>query len=160
MAKECSTPVGTVEGGKGKGKSGGKGKGLTGLWNNKGGDWKGEKGVWKGGTYSTGKSGGGGKGYQGTCWNCGKVGHKANEGKCGGGKGLVAEVGEEQGSFTGAVSTGGVWTISAVEAEGKGEILESRKGDEVMGSMFWQSVEELEEEKKGWRRNFSKRDEF
>ena len=61
---------------------------------------------------------------------------------------MVAEVGEEQGSFTGAVSTGGVWTISAVEAEGKGEILESRKGEEVPGSMFWQSVEELEAEKK------------
>ena len=120
MAKECSTPAGMVEGGKGKGKgSGGKGKGTTGTWYSKGAEWKGETGNWKGGVGCVGKNGGGGKGYQGTCWTCGRIGHKANEGKCGGGKGLVAEVGEEPGSFTGAVSTGGVWTISSVEAESR-----------------------------------------
>ena len=117
MAKECSTPAGMVEGGKGKGKDHfGKGKGPMSAGYIKGGDWKGGKGSWKGNSSDGGKNGGGGKGYQGTCWVCGKVGHKANEGKCGGGKGSAAiqELHEEGGSFTGAVSTGGVWTISAL----------------------------------------------
>ena len=59
--------------------------------------------------------------YQVACWTCVQVGHKANEGKCNGGKGLgaIQGVNEEGGSFTGAVSTGGVWTISSVEAESR-----------------------------------------
>jgi len=59
--------------GKGKGGKGFQGKGFgqyqpKGNWNQKG-NWGGQKG----------KSKGKGKGYEGTCWNCNQVGHKAFE---------------------------------------------------------------------------------
>ena len=78
FARECPSK------GKGKGKSWDKGKGK-GFYEGKGkggypkGDGKGwGKPAFE---YNTkGKNGKGkGKGYQGTCWNCGKIGHKANE---------------------------------------------------------------------------------
>ena len=57
MAKECSTPAGMVEGGKGKGKDQlGKGKGPSGAWHVKGGEWKGGKGSWKGSVGGGGKN--------------------------------------------------------------------------------------------------------
>ena len=93
----------------------GKGKGFL-----KGGeDWFGKGfGYEKGGkrSYEKGDYGKGGrntgKGYQGTCWHCGKVGHKAAE--CGG-KGEarpgVQAVEQE------VADVGGVWTIAAVDEE-------------------------------------------
>ena len=59
--------------GKGKGGKGFQGKGFgqyqpKGSWNQKG-SWGGQKGKGKGK----------GKGYEGTCWNCNQVGHKAFE---------------------------------------------------------------------------------
>ena len=69
-----------------------KGKGRGGF-GDKGGGKGGEKG--KGLSADKGKGKGKGGGYQGTCWNCGEVGHKANEwwncpkgGKGKGGKGI------------------------------------------------------------------------
>ena len=103
FARECPTPDG--KGIKGKGKSRadthkgpGKGHGrATG---------KGEYTTSKGG----GKKGSGkGWGYQGTCWNCGVVGHKAAE--CQAGKGIHG-VAEE---VRDVASVGGVWMIGAVE---------------------------------------------
>ena len=88
FARDCPTP-------KGKGKGKGVGKGGKGEYaTNKGG---GKKGSGKG------------SGYQGSCWNCGKVGHKAAE--CQAGKG-VNEVTEETREVA---SVGGVWSVSAVE---------------------------------------------
>ena len=73
MASKCATPMGKAKG-KGQEKSKGSGKG-------KGKEWQGSEGG-----KSEGKEGGKaqgkgavGKGYQGTCWNCGKVGHKSAE---------------------------------------------------------------------------------
>lgn len=77
MAKECTTAweSGDRGGQKGgtKGDSHGKGKGK-GKSFGKGG---------KEGRRGTNKGGGKGYGYKGTCWNCGQIGHTANEGMCG-----------------------------------------------------------------------------
>ena len=63
LARDCATPA-DVFGGKGGVKGGGKGGGGKG----------GESAV--AGGKSGGKGKGGSKGYQGSCWKCGKVGHK------------------------------------------------------------------------------------
>ena len=120
FAREC--PRGK---GKGKGKDGGKtgekGKG-------KGGGKEGMKGGWKGaGVKGFGQKGGGfgksvgkggpkggtGKGYQGVCWRCFQVGHKANE--CG--VQLVGETTEETSgnSEQGEETALGIWTVGAVD---------------------------------------------
>ena len=77
------------------GKGYGKSFGNYGEWKGDGkGDGKGEKGK--------------GKGYQGTCWKCGKVGHKALECRSQG----INNVEEEQGD---EVELGGVWMVAAID---------------------------------------------
>ena len=85
MARECPQK------GKGKGKDGGRGgKGKGGGFETKGGGKGGKGGFetkgagkgmgWKGGYDAKGGGKGSkGKGYQGTCYSCGKVGHKEAE---------------------------------------------------------------------------------
>ena len=92
-ARDCATPMkgkgkGAQEKGKGKGKS--KGKGYT----------EADKGKGKG------------KGYQGSCWKCGRVGHKAAE--CRQVGSVDEEAADEEGD--GEVQVGTVWHVGAVEA--------------------------------------------
>lgn len=110
QSRECSSEK------KGKGGDKGKGKGNLGNTFGKGGKdfGKGGKDFGKGGKDS-GK-GGGGKGYQGTCFNCGKVGHKAWE--CRSGKRINAieeHEDEDEEVQAAAVEIGTVWNIGAVE---------------------------------------------
>ena len=104
MARECPT--------KGKGKGGGKGaeKGKGKGWSGKGT----EKGKGKGlGDGKAGGKGGGwkgkGKGYQGTCWWCGKIGHKANE--CT----TWVQGMEEEREEVPSEDCGGVWLVAGVD---------------------------------------------
>jgi hypothetical protein len=120
MSRECPS--------KGKGKGGG----FKGGNNGKGwqqqqpqqGQWGGQ---FKGAGKSWGKDAGKGKGYMGTCFSCGKVGHKAAEcwskgkGKGGKGKGTYyVEGGEEQAEYeeegNEEVDVGGVWLVAQVDA--------------------------------------------
>ena len=115
FARECPSK------GKGKGKGGdkGKGKGFAKGGAAKGDGW-GTKGEGKGfgkASYGYGAKGKGqvqndkgkGKGYQGTCWNCGKVGHKANE--CTARDAAHVEEVEEE-----TVEVEGMWDVSNVIA--------------------------------------------
>ena len=139
FAREC--PRGKGKGkGKDGGKSGEKGKG-------KGGGKDGAKGGWKaGGTKGTmskgwpqgkvagkgGMKGAVGKGYQGTCWRCFQVGHKANE--CG--VQLVGEAAEEAAGNVEQVEEAalGVWTVGAVETVEPRKIWRRReRGDDLEG---------------------------
>ena len=102
LAKDCATAKG---GGKGNGKGpDGKGKGYLGK-----GDGKNNYGKGK----DAGK-GGKGKGYQGTCWKCGKIGHKANECRSAGAV-EIEEDGEDCVDCSN-VEMGGVWVIGSIEA--------------------------------------------
>ena len=111
FARECATPAGTVDVAKGRtGKGGAKGKALGGK---KGGGKGGGAGPWGG--KGKGKDGWsslskGGKGYQGRCYHCGEIGHKANEGRCGWAVQKVAVEGEE----TQIAEMGSVWSICHV----------------------------------------------
>ena len=119
FARECGTPIGKGDFSKGKGKGWGEfGKGKGGDGGNyfkgpqkgwpKGETWKGSKGA-KGLTK--------GGGYQGTCFTCGQVGHKAGEGKCGGKGvyGMEAEIVEDEGVEMHSLEVGGVWTLGCIE---------------------------------------------
>ena len=114
FARECPTPVSK---GKGKGAKGGKGgvdfrfkgkgESVKGGWG-----WYGKSGFTDNGLGKGNKGKSGGKGYQGICWLCGEVGHKAAE--CGGKgrrSGGVEAVEEEEV----VADVGGVWTIASVE---------------------------------------------
>ena len=122
FARECGTPAGTVDIGKGGkaaqtfGKGGGKGGGGYPPYAGGGG------GFGKGG--GKGLQGGqGGKGYQGKCYNCDKVGHKSAE--CwaprrtqGNGKEEGKGVrGVEVEKTAAAVEVGGVWEVCQVGKE-------------------------------------------
>jgi hypothetical protein len=85
-----------------------------------------EKGKGKGkGKTNDGKGkgkgkGAGGKGYQGTCFKCGKVGHKANEcwGQARTAYGVDIEDDEEEGGLEqGEREVGGVWMVGNVETK-------------------------------------------
>jgi len=114
LARDCPTK-GPGKGGKGAEKGGFKGfvkGGFKGVEKGagKGG---GGKGTWKGG----GGKGGPGKGYQGTCWKCGRVGHKAAECQVAGAGAVEAEVQEEVVEGAVEVEMGGVWVIGSVHAD-------------------------------------------
>lgn len=149
MASKCATPAGKAKG-KGQEKGGEKGKGKG--WRN----FEGGKSVGKGGGKAQGK-GAGGKGYQGTCWNCGKVGHKSAECWYGRAAAAVEDVGgqggvEEEEDTRGVDS---VWMIASVEeAEWKtpkrtgkpsGQAVEPRR-PKVEVSNAWQALAVVGEE--------------
>ena len=100
MARECPAKGKGkggkgAEKGKGKGAEKGKGKGKgpgEGKAGGKGGGWKGK-----------------GKGYQGTCWSCGRIGHKQNE--CT----TWVQGMEESHQETTNEDCGGVWLVAGVE---------------------------------------------
>ena len=105
MSRECPSEK------KGKGK--GKDFGKSGKDFGKGGEdyGKGSKDSGKGGKDS-------GKGYQGACFNCGKVGHKAWECRSRRQVGAVDEenYGNDEGEVqAGAVEIGTIWNIGGVE---------------------------------------------
>ena len=107
LASKCATPAGKAKG-KGQDKGKGKGKGWQGA--------EGGKSSGKGGAKAQGK-GAVGKGYQGTCWNCGKVGHKSAECWHGRSAAAVDEVGSQGGEEDGEErrSVDSVWMIASVE---------------------------------------------
>jgi len=118
MARTCPTKGGKGGKSKGKGKDGGKdggkgkgkdaGKGYGGKDGGKGYGGKGP--AWgKGGGGKGFGQGGKGWGYQGTCWRCGKVGHKALE--CGANTNAVEEEQQDEESQ----EVGGVWMVGGVE---------------------------------------------
>ena len=118
MARTCPTKGGKGGKAKGKGKDGGKdgskgkgkdaGKGYGGKDGGKGYGGKGP--AWgKGGGGKGFGQGGKGWGYQGTCWRCGKVGHKAVE--CGVNTNAVEEEQQDEESQ----EVGGVWMVGGVE---------------------------------------------
>ena len=90
---------------KGKGKGTEKG-GKSGFFNK--GDGKGGKGPGNFQSNFSGKSGG--KGYQGACWKCGVVGHKAIECRSRGAN-AVEQDGDEH-----EEQVGGLWTIGGVDS--------------------------------------------
>ena len=129
FARECPTPECR---GKGKGAKGGKGgvdfrfkgkgESVKGGWG-----WYGKSGFTDNGLGKGNKGKSGGKGYQGICWLCGEVGHKAAE--CGGKErrsGGVEAVEEEEV----VADVGGVWTVASVE-KGRTKAKGRRRGTEV-----------------------------
>ena len=60
--------------------------------------------------YNKGKSGG--KGYMGTCWTCGKLGHKSNE--C---NNMLVDAVDGRQAVEDTVEVGGVWMIGNVESD-------------------------------------------
>ena len=132
FARECSTPEGKGSKGKAKGKGepakgwgkgGAKAAGKGGFWSKGAAQGKGEPVAPKGvGPKAAGK----GLGYQGTCWNCGVVGHKQAECPR---RQPISEVAEEVGPQESS-SVGGVWAISQVMSltSGKGLLGQSMSG--------------------------------
>ena len=115
--------------GKGKGKAGEKGFGKAGGkegW--KGSTKGGGKGPADGKGKGKGQAKGGGKGYQGTCWRCWKVGHKAAECTVQ----LVGEASEEVGKGEEEEGTAlGVWTVGSVEDVAERTGARRRGGEEA-----------------------------
>ena len=108
---KCMTKGGYKGDGKGGGSKGGfKGDGKGGMGKRRRQWGQGFQGFWKGTQRGT-KGGGKGFGYQGTCFRCGKVGHKSAE--C-----VVYMVGEtavESEGESGAVSgMGNPWVVGGV----------------------------------------------
>ena len=119
LARQCPT----------KGKSKGKGDPATGA-KAKG---KGKKG---GDTSTKGKGKGG---YQGVCWNCNRVGHKAHECQLQG-KGQIQWVGYQENTEGEPIETkevDSVWVIGAVEAV---KVEDKDKAKEEGGRGGWRQV--------------------
>ena len=118
MARECPAKgKGKGEKGGGKGAEKGKGKGWSGKGRGEGAGGK----AWGGKGPGDGKAGGKGsgwkgkgKGYQGMCWWCGKIGHKANE--CGM---MWVQGMEEDCEEAPSEDCGGVWLVAGVDERGK-----------------------------------------
>jgi hypothetical protein len=111
-SRECPSQKTAKGGGKGGGKAGDKGKGKG-----KGKDWGSFKGYGKGygGKGVEENQKGKGKGYQGTCFNCGKTGHKAWE--CRGAKPMeMGAVDEEEEEYE-DVEVGTVWNVGAIDIQ-------------------------------------------
>ena len=107
MSKECPSEK------KGKSNAKGDGKGKGNHYGKGGG-----KDFGKGGGKDSSKGGKStGKGYQGTCYTCGKVGHKAWECRSGKQIGAVTEDDDDESDEVqaGAVEIGTVWNIGGVE---------------------------------------------
>lgn len=109
QARECPSE----KKGKGEPKGDGKGKGYQ---FGKGGGKGGGKDFGKGGGRDMGKGKGAVKGYQGACFNCGKIGHKAWECRSGRQVGAVDEEDDEEEVQANSVEIGTVWNIAAVDA--------------------------------------------
>jgi hypothetical protein len=101
LQRECPTK------GKGKGKGFEKGKPVQGQMA------KGLGKAGKGPGYSDGARKGSGKGYQGTCWRCGTVGHKAAE--C---SARMANAVHEELDDSVQIEVGGIWPVGAVDVDG------------------------------------------
>ena len=132
MAAEC--PHGWGKGkGKAKGKDGGKGgkkgDGKKGKGAFKGAGKKGSGGKMGGKSWDYGKGGKGGKGYgqevgyqwgyQGQCWKCGAIGHKANE--CPAQIQWVEEEAIVEGENEAEEDVGGVWMVGGVDLVNNGK---------------------------------------
>ena len=110
FARECATPV-DAKGIHGKGKAKGKGKvGPKGGFPGRGGFQGKADHVTSKGTGPKGSSKG--FGYQGTCWTCGRVGHKAAE--CS--HMQIGEVAAATPESREVANVGGVWSISQVRS--------------------------------------------
>ena len=134
FARDCATKGDGKGGGGGKGGSGGKGGGEKGMQKGSGKS-GGGKGYFEKGKGKGWQKGGGGKGYQGTCYKCGKVGHKAAE--CWtASAGAVETEGEEAGEMR-EVDMGSIWVIGNIEV---GEPIKTF-------NVFKGLEEEVEEEK-------------
>jgi hypothetical protein len=134
LARTCTKGKGDQKGKGGFGKGGGKdyGKGYGKSWSpyGKGGAYNpkgygkdgGGKGGKDGGGKGYGKDGGGkggGYGYQGVCWKCNRIGHKAMECRVG-----INEVDGGRSDTTKeecAVEIGGCWNVCAVEVSADGD---------------------------------------
>ena len=111
LSRDCGTPAK----GKGKdGKGGQKGNGKGGHQYQQQQYQHHHKGEGKGGTKGGKGSKGGGKGYQGTCWRCGQVGHKAAE--CTKHVHFVEEASPRE---VEEVEVGGVWMVGCVDGDWK-----------------------------------------
>ena len=120
FARNCPSTEGKGKGPKGgeKGKGKAKGKGAKGhewTFKGKGGGKNHAYGYQQ--YYPKGKSKG--KGYQGECWNCGKVGHKANE--CAAMSTNNVEEGAEE-----TVEIEGMWAVGNVQVETKNVEIQNR----------------------------------
>jgi hypothetical protein len=123
IARDCPHKKGKGKGkdhhyGKGYGYKGydkGHGKGYSSKGHEKGYSY--DKGYGKGYSSKGYDKGGGksGKGYQGTCWKCGVVGHKALE--CTKQVQIVEEEGNKDATVEEVSVGGGVWVIGAVNTE-------------------------------------------
>ena len=108
LARDCATSQGKSKGGKDT-----FGRNYRGADHQKGKSKGNSKGVGKG---SDGK--GKGKGYQGTCWKCGVVGHKAHE--CtnpGQYPNYQRQANNIEEGGTEDIDVGGIWMIGNVDAE-------------------------------------------
>ena len=98
----------------------------------------------KGKAEDEGKGKGGyGKGYQGTCWRCGKVGHKAHE--CYANSKQAKAIHEDAEESEEVI--GGVWMIGSVDVEEKTAKIAKRPSQKLDLSNRFEALGEIAEEK-------------